>query len=226
MAKNQAMADAFQRLGTEIFDSQEKLDNSSSRHFVVVLSNCAGKVCFMSLQVPDRPWTLFSGTLWGRTSLRWQWRVSSSLFSPYYCNTTSLFASGQNHFGFFLVLLAGFILGTYCVREFGETFFFFFFFRPWWFEPEIPTLGPEDEDVARERERVKGGKAQTDILTMIDLSKVQLTSKQSECSLRYESLFFLLGQRVLNFSDLQSRQEAGSGSSLFGDPSWRGDTNI
>lgn len=46
-------------------------------------------------------------------------------------------------------------------------------FRPWWAKPELPPLGPEDEDVARERERVKSGKAQSDILTMIDLSKVQ-----------------------------------------------------
>lgn len=43
-------------------------------------------------------------------------------------------------------------------------------FRPLW--AKLPPLGPEDEDVARERERVKGGKAQSDILTMIDLSKV------------------------------------------------------
>lgn len=44
--------------------------------------------------------------------------------------------------------------------------------RPWWAVPERPPLGPEDEDVARERQRVKSGKAQSDILTMIDLSKV------------------------------------------------------
>lgn len=50
-------------------------------------------------------------------------------------------------------------------------------FRPWWTEPEIPPLGPEDEDVARERERVKGGKAQADILTLIDLSKVHQVYK-------------------------------------------------
>lgn len=37
----------------------------------------------------------------------------------------------------------------------------------------MPPLGPEDEDVHRERERVTGGKAQSDILSMIDLSKVQ-----------------------------------------------------
>lgn len=37
----------------------------------------------------------------------------------------------------------------------------------------MPPLGPEDEDIARERERVISGKAQSDILTMIDLSKVQ-----------------------------------------------------
>lgn len=46
-------------------------------------------------------------------------------------------------------------------------------FRPWWTEPEMPPLSPEDEDVARERERVKSGNARADILTMIDLSKVQ-----------------------------------------------------
>uniref|UniRef100_A0A3Q2PPB9 P-type phospholipid transporter n=1 Tax=Fundulus heteroclitus TaxID=8078 RepID=A0A3Q2PPB9_FUNHE len=36
----------------------------------------------------------------------------------------------------------------------------------------------EDEDVARERERVKSGKAQSDILTMIDLSKVYKAGKK------------------------------------------------
>uniref|UniRef100_A0A3P8R2X9 P-type phospholipid transporter n=1 Tax=Astatotilapia calliptera TaxID=8154 RepID=A0A3P8R2X9_ASTCA len=49
---------------------------------------------------------------------------------------------------------------------------FFIRYRPWWTKPELPPLGPEDEDVARERERVKSGKAHSDILTMIDLSKV------------------------------------------------------
>lgn len=51
-------------------------------------------------------------------------------------------------------------------------------FRPlwWWAEVEMPALGPEDEDVSRERERVKAGKAQNDILTMKDLSKVQPTA--------------------------------------------------
>lgn len=37
----------------------------------------------------------------------------------------------------------------------------------------LPPLGTEDEDVARERERVKSGRAQGDILTLTDLSKVQ-----------------------------------------------------
>uniref|UniRef100_A0A3Q2D7H1 P-type phospholipid transporter n=1 Tax=Cyprinodon variegatus TaxID=28743 RepID=A0A3Q2D7H1_CYPVA len=45
--------------------------------------------------------------------------------------------------------------------------FFIYYSRP-----SLPPLGPEDEDVARERERVKSGKAHSDILTMIDLSKV------------------------------------------------------
>ncbi|XP_073731945.1 LOW QUALITY PROTEIN: phospholipid-transporting ATPase ABCA1 [Misgurnus anguillicaudatus] len=36
----------------------------------------------------------------------------------------------------------------------------------------LPPLGAEDEDVARERERVKNGRAQGDILTLTDLSKV------------------------------------------------------
>lgn len=48
-------------------------------------------------------------------------------------------------------------------------------FRPWWVEPTLPPLGPEDEDVARERDRVRDGKAQSDILTMMDLSKVPTT---------------------------------------------------
>ncbi|XP_068174679.1 phospholipid-transporting ATPase ABCA1 isoform X2 [Antennarius striatus] len=49
---------------------------------------------------------------------------------------------------------------------------FFIHCRPWWVEPEMPPLGPEDEDVAKERQRVTNGKAQSDILTMIDLSKI------------------------------------------------------
>uniref|UniRef100_A0A3Q3W3E5 P-type phospholipid transporter n=1 Tax=Mola mola TaxID=94237 RepID=A0A3Q3W3E5_MOLML len=55
---------------------------------------------------------------------------------------------------------------------------FFIHFRPWWVEPELPPLGPEDEDVARERERIINGKAQSDILTMINLSKVYKTGRK------------------------------------------------
>ncbi|KAJ8277432.1 hypothetical protein GJAV_G00075090 [Gymnothorax javanicus] len=48
---------------------------------------------------------------------------------------------------------------------------FFFSFRSL-SEPELPPLGPEDEDVAKERERVCKGRAQMDILTVNELSKV------------------------------------------------------
>ncbi|XP_077391609.1 ATP-binding cassette, sub-family A (ABC1), member 7 isoform X2 [Festucalex cinctus] len=44
--------------------------------------------------------------------------------------------------------------------------------RLWSFPSEKLPLGPEDEDVARERERVKSGKANDDILTMTDLTKI------------------------------------------------------
>ncbi|XP_065811834.1 phospholipid-transporting ATPase ABCA1 isoform X1 [Labrus bergylta] len=101
MAKNQAMADAFQRLGTK-----QTLD-----------------------------------------PLQWDF-VGKNLFA--------MAAEGVIFFIFTILL----------------QYKFFFSFKPWWAEPEIPPLGPEDEDVARERERVKSGKAQSDILTMIDLSKV------------------------------------------------------
>uniref|UniRef100_A0A8B9GZW2 Zgc:172302 n=1 Tax=Astyanax mexicanus TaxID=7994 RepID=A0A8B9GZW2_ASTMX len=40
-----------------------------------------------------------------------------------------------------------------------------------WFEPVLPPLCAEDEDVGRERDRVKNGRTQDDILTLIDLSK-------------------------------------------------------
>lgn len=52
-------------------------------------------------------------------------------------------------------------------------------FRPWCVKSEMPPLGPEDEDVARERQRVinGNGKAHSDILTMIDLSKVKQAFK-------------------------------------------------
>lgn len=50
--------------------------------------------------------------------------------------------------------------------------------RLWRNDHQLPPLGPEDEDVARERERVKSGKAQSDILTMIDLSKVYKAGKK------------------------------------------------
>uniref|UniRef100_A0AAY5L571 ABC transporter domain-containing protein n=1 Tax=Esox lucius TaxID=8010 RepID=A0AAY5L571_ESOLU len=42
-------------------------------------------------------------------------------------------------------------------------------------EPGLLPLGPEDEDIAKERERLKSGRAQADILTMIDLSKASKT---------------------------------------------------
>uniref|UniRef100_A0A8C8E1E1 P-type phospholipid transporter n=1 Tax=Oryzias sinensis TaxID=183150 RepID=A0A8C8E1E1_9TELE len=49
---------------------------------------------------------------------------------------------------------------------------FFIHLKPWWTEPQLPPIGPEDEDVARERARVMSGKFHSDILTMINLSKV------------------------------------------------------
>ncbi|XP_036067424.1 phospholipid-transporting ATPase ABCA1 isoform X3 [Oryzias melastigma] len=48
---------------------------------------------------------------------------------------------------------------------------------PCWGEPQLPPIGPEDEDVARERARIMSGKFQSDILTMIDLSKVYKVGK-------------------------------------------------
>ncbi|KAM9795719.1 phospholipid-transporting ATPase ABCA1 isoform 1-T1 [Syngnathus typhle] len=41
-----------------------------------------------------------------------------------------------------------------------------------------PPLGPEDEDVARERERVKTGKADADIITTVDLTKIYKAGKK------------------------------------------------
>ncbi|XP_074490769.1 phospholipid-transporting ATPase ABCA1 isoform X1 [Sebastes fasciatus] len=101
MAKNQAMADAFQRLGTK-----QTLD-----------------------------------------PLQWDF-VGKNLFA--------MAAEGVIFFIFTILL----------------QYKFFIRLRPWWVEPEMPPLGPEDEDVARERQRVISGKAQSDILTMTDLSKV------------------------------------------------------
>ncbi|KAM6921905.1 phospholipid-transporting ATPase ABCA1 [Xenentodon cancila] len=107
MAKNQAMADAFQRLGAK--------------------------------QTPD--------------PLQWDF-VGKNLFA--------MAVEGVIFF-IFTVLLQ---------------YKFFINLRPWWNEPQLPPLGPEDEDVASERERVKSGKAQSDILTMIDLSKVYKAGKK------------------------------------------------
>ncbi|CAL8309859.1 unnamed protein product [Lota lota] len=101
MAKNQAMADAFQRLGTK-----QKLD-----------------------------------------PLEWDF-VGKNLFA--------MAVEGVVFFLFTILL----------------QYKFFIRCRPKWAEPEMPPIGAEDEDVARERERVKSGRAQGDILTMTDLSKV------------------------------------------------------
>uniref|UniRef100_A0A8C8M9Z5 P-type phospholipid transporter n=1 Tax=Oncorhynchus tshawytscha TaxID=74940 RepID=A0A8C8M9Z5_ONCTS len=60
----------------------------------------------------------------------------------------------------------------------GVVFFLFTILLQYKFFPELPPLGPEDEDIARERERVKSGKAQADILTMMDLSKVYKAGKK------------------------------------------------
>lgn len=54
-----------------------------------------------------------------------------------------------------------------------------------WSEPVLPPLGPEDEDVANERERVKSNRTQGDILTVRDLSKVckiQILKSTRVCS--------------------------------------------
>ncbi|XP_053706907.1 phospholipid-transporting ATPase ABCA1 isoform X2 [Synchiropus splendidus] len=56
---------------------------------------------------------------------------------------------------------------------------FFIHLRPWWTRPLIPPqAGPEDEDVAQERQRVKSGSAHSDILTMVDLSKIYKAGKK------------------------------------------------
>ncbi|XP_069558445.1 phospholipid-transporting ATPase ABCA1 isoform X1 [Brachyistius frenatus] len=107
MAKNQAMADAFQRLGTK-----QTLD-----------------------------------------PLQWDF-VGKNLFA--------MAAEGVIFFIFTILL----------------QYKFFIRFRPWWTNPVMPPLGPEDEDVARERERVKRGRAQFDILTMFDLSKVYKSGRK------------------------------------------------
>ncbi|XP_063057110.1 phospholipid-transporting ATPase ABCA1 [Engraulis encrasicolus] len=49
---------------------------------------------------------------------------------------------------------------------------FFCKLRPQWAKPLLPPLGGEDEDVSRERDRVRNGQAHTDILCMKDLSKI------------------------------------------------------
>lgn len=41
------------------------------------------------------------------------------------------------------------------------------------FSVKLPPVGQEDEDVARERERVKSGRAKGDILEVKELTKVR-----------------------------------------------------
>uniref|UniRef100_H2SHG0 P-type phospholipid transporter n=1 Tax=Takifugu rubripes TaxID=31033 RepID=H2SHG0_TAKRU len=107
MAKNQAMADAFQRLGTK-----PTLD-----------------------------------------PLQWDF-VGKNLFA--------MAAEGVIFFIFTILL----------------QYKFFIRFRPWWVQTLLPPLGPEDEDVTRERQRVLNGNAQSDILSMINLSKVYKMGKK------------------------------------------------
>ncbi|XP_051930370.1 phospholipid-transporting ATPase ABCA1 [Hippocampus zosterae] len=54
--------------------------------------------------------------------------------------------------------------------------------RPWSIVSDDLPLGPEDEDVARERKRVKRGFADSDILTMIDLTKIYKAGKKPAVS--------------------------------------------
>uniref|UniRef100_A0A8C2XHM9 P-type phospholipid transporter n=1 Tax=Cyclopterus lumpus TaxID=8103 RepID=A0A8C2XHM9_CYCLU len=109
MAKNQAMADAFQRLGTYKYQTLNPL----------------------------------------------QWdAIGKNLFA--------MAAEGLIFFIFTILL----------------QYKFFIRLRSWWAEPEMSPLGPEDEDVNRERERVKSGNAQSDILSMIDLSKVYKSGRK------------------------------------------------
>ncbi|KAJ3599928.1 hypothetical protein NHX12_033882 [Muraenolepis orangiensis] len=107
MAKNQAMADAFQRLGTK-----QKLD-----------------------------------------PLQWDF-VGKNLFA--------MAAEGVVFFLFTILL----------------QYKFFIRCRPKWAGPAMLPIGSEDEDVAKERERVKSGRAHGDILTMTDLSKVYSVGRQ------------------------------------------------
>ncbi|XP_036411124.1 phospholipid-transporting ATPase ABCA1 [Megalops cyprinoides] len=100
MAKNQAMADAFQRLGTK-----QTLD-----------------------------------------PLSWDF-VGKNLFA--------MAVEGVVFFLFTLLLQYNFFIS---LRS--------------WSEPVLPPLGPEDQDVSKERDRVNSGRAHGDILTVKELSKV------------------------------------------------------
>ncbi|TRY97479.1 hypothetical protein DNTS_008213 [Danionella cerebrum] len=121
MAKNQAMADAFQRLGTK---QNEYATNHRTKQNLEPLSwDFVGKNLF-AMAMEGIVFFIFTVLL--------QYK--------FFVNLSYLFLINA-----FISRISGFVL---------------------------PPIGAEDEDVARERDRVKNGRALGDILILSDLSKV------------------------------------------------------
>lgn len=125
---------------------------------------------FFLFQAQNRLWTLYSGTWSGRTCLRWRLKVLSTLSSLFCCSISSSFAAGV--FKATPLVLLYRKADNELLHQIDPDWTCPSMFRPWWVTTEVPPLGPEDEDVAKERERVINGRAHSDILTMINLSKV------------------------------------------------------
>ncbi|XP_061682240.1 phospholipid-transporting ATPase ABCA1 isoform X2 [Syngnathoides biaculeatus] len=84
-------------------------------------------------------------------------------------NLFAMALEGVLFFIFTLMLQYKFFIGH---RSFQNSYFGLLCVRPRTFVSESLPLGPEDEDVARERKRVKSGKTNSDILTMTNLTKI------------------------------------------------------
>ncbi|MGH0164555.1 UNVERIFIED_CONTAM: hypothetical protein FKN15_078078 [Acipenser sinensis] len=137
MAKNQAMADAFQRFGASQTLSPLSWDFVGKNLFAMLIDMAKNQAMADAFQRFGASQTL--------SPLSWDF-VGKNLFA--------MAVQGLVFFLFTILL----------------QYKFFINFRP--FSVKLPPVGQEDEDVARERERVKSGRAKGDILEVKELTKV------------------------------------------------------
>ncbi|XP_051910872.1 phospholipid-transporting ATPase ABCA1-like [Hippocampus zosterae] len=110
----------------------------------------------------------------GLVDMQIQPQITNSTMDPLEWNIVgkNLFAMAVQGVSFFIITLILQYIFFNGHWSFQDTCRGLSCIRPSCVGPKILPLAPEDEDVIRERERVKSGNADSDLITMIDLTKI------------------------------------------------------